>query len=121
MSGIRRIVVPEMGRGGPYSHAVVTDGCIYLSGQIGVSNTQDNSFRSQFMRIMDNISKIADSIGRSLSDTVKVTVYLRDPKYFNEMNNLFSEYFQGHLPARTTLVTGFPNPDALVEVDAVLA
>ena len=113
------INIDELGRAGPYSHAVRAGNLLFLSGMIGLNNTGKNSFEEQFRSAMNKISKILESAGSSTADIVKMTVYLSDQATFKEMNGLFQEYFRISPPARTTIVCGFVVPDALVELDAV--
>ena len=113
------INLDELGRAGPYSHAVRAGNLLFLSGMIGLNNTGKNSFEEQFRSAMGKILKILESSGSSTTDIVKMTVYMSDQATFKEMNSLFQEYFKVSPPARTTIVCGFVVPDALVELDAV--
>lgn len=115
---IRGIDVEGLPKAGPYSHAVLANGFIFVSGQLGTVQGRELGFEEQFRNAIEKISRILREAGSSLSDVVKVTVYLADAKYFSEMNRLFQEYFP-HRPARTTVVTGFIDPKALVEVDVI--
>jgi 2-iminobutanoate/2-iminopropanoate deaminase len=116
----KSIVVEELGRGGPYSHAIVAGDMVYISGQTGYNGSNKTDFKSQFKIAMGNIEKIAKSAGFSLTDIVKLGVYIIDKSYFNEMNTVFGEYFKELPPARTTLVTGFVADNILVELEATL-
>ncbi len=40
---------------------------------------------------------------------------------FAAMNSVFAEFFEQPFPARTTVQTGFPTPEMLVEIDAIVA
>jgi Putative translation initiation inhibitor, yjgF family len=85
---------------------------------VGHGQGKDLTFEEQFRNAVEKIGKILNAAGSSLSNVVKVTVYLADAKYFSDMNRLFQEYFP-HRPARTTVVTGMIDPKALVEVDVI--
>lgn len=105
-SGMKKCIdLPDLGKGGPYSHAVVAGGLVFVSGQTGQGG---NSFREQFQDAISRVEKILRASGSSLDRTVKVTVYLSDPSSFQEMNALFSERFKSAPPARTTVVTASP-------------
>lgn len=117
----KTIDVSGLSKGGPYSHAVQSGNLIFLSGQVGLNRENEEDFQSQFRVAMGNIGKIAEEAGRSLSDVVKISVYLSDARLFQEMNTIFSEYFKEDPPARTTLVAGFMNPKIMVEIDVILA
>ena len=40
---------------------------------------------------------------------------------FAAMNSVFAEFFEQPFPARTTVQTGLPTPEMLVEIDAIVA
>jgi len=114
----RGVDIEGLPKAGPYSHAVVANGFVFVSGQLGTVQGKDLTFEEQFRNAVEKIGKILNAAGSSLSNVVKVTVYLADAKYFSDMNRLFQEYFP-HRPARTTVVTGMIDPKALVEVDVI--
>ena len=113
--------VHGLAKGGPYSHAVITDYGIFVSGQTGVRKGERNSFEDQFRRSMNNILDILKEANSSLEKVDKINVYLSKASDFHMMNNLFSEYFKNDPPARTTLVAGFVNDEILVEVDVIVS
>ncbi|WP_291765411.1 RidA family protein [Caldivirga sp. UBA161] len=115
---IRGINVEGLPKAGPYSHAVIANGLVFVSGQLGTVPGRDLSFEDQFRNAVGKISKILTEAGSSLDNVIKVTVYLADAKYFDTMNKLFSEYFTSK-PARTTVVTSMIDPRALIEIDVV--
>lgn len=116
----KSIIIDNLGRGGPYSHAVVADETVYISGQTGKNDSNKNDFKAQFRDAMEKIRKIADSAGKTIQDIVKINVFISDKSYFKEMNQVFGEYFKENPPARTTLVVGFVEDGILVEIDAML-
>lgn len=109
------INVPQFPKAGPYSHAVVFNNMLFLSGQTG--DGQD--FKSQFEEAMRKITTILAEANSSLENVLKVTIYLASSNYFTEMNQLYGNYFKKDFPARTTVVVAFPNPKTLVEIDLI--
>ncbi len=115
--GIERINLENLPRAGNYSHAIVAGNTVYLSGQLGINPETKGNFRKQFETAMGNAEKILKSSGSSLDHVIRVVVYLSSASNFQEMNQLFDSYFKGRAPARTTIICGFVNPDALVELE----
>ncbi len=113
----KTVDIHGLAKGGPYSHAVITDYVVFVSGQTGAKKGERNSFEDQFRRSMNNIQDILKEADSSLEKVNKINVYLSKASDFNMLNNLFSEYFKNDPPARTTLVTRFVNDEILVEVD----
>lgn len=107
---------------GPYSQAIKVGDFLFISGQIGL--TRDGSLASDEVKLqtkqaIKNLEAILNAAGGSLENVVKTTVYLKDMGKFNEMNEVYSEYFKENPPARATVeVTNLPKR-ALVEVDAI--
>ncbi len=93
-----------------------------MSGQVPidpVTKAVPEGFGDQVRRTLDNVAAIAEAAGGRLADAVRVGVYLANLDDFDEMDAAYREYFEGPLPARTTVgaaIRGFA-----VEVDAVIA
>lgn len=108
---------------GPYSQAIRAGDFIFCAGQGGFDPTSgtlvDGGIREQTAQALRNLSAVLESAGSSLSRVVKVTVFLHDWKYFNEMNEVFAEFFTENPPARST-VQGQRSPEgSLVAIDAI--
>ena len=105
---------------GPYSHAVVANGFVFISGQGPVdpeTGTMPDAFADQVRQTFRNVRTILEAAGTSLDNVVKVNAYVTDLTRFSEFNEVYREFFQQDPPARTTVgasLLGF-----LVEVDCV--
>lgn len=108
--------------GGPYSQAVVAGDHIYLAGACPVladGTWVRDSFAAQARAAFTNLERVAEAAGAGLSHAVRVGVYLRDFADFDEMNEIYAEFFGEHdLPVRTTLPVALNGFD--IEIDAVL-
>lgn len=109
---------------GPYSAAVVSQGFAFLSGQ-GPYDAEGElagpDIAGQTRRTLNNLEAVAQACGTTLREAVRVGVYLTDMANFTAMNAVFEEFFEQPFPARTTVQTGLPKPEMLVEIDAVVA
>lgn len=108
---------------GPYSQAVVCDGLLFVSGQLGVDprlgSVVEGGAAAQADAALRNIGSILKAAGAGPEDVVKVSVYLRDIDDFPAVNEVYARFFSSWKPARTT-VGGLQLPKgALVEIDAV--
>ena len=105
---------------GPYSHAVIADGFVYVSGQGPIepeTGTIPDAFEEQVRQTFKNVQTILEAAGSNLGEIVKVNAYVTDLTRFGEFNEVYGEFFQQDPPARTTVgasLLGF-----LVEVDCV--
>ena len=60
-----------------------------------------------------------EAAGKSLSDVVRVGVYLTDMADFVAMNKVYAEHLQQPFPARTTIAVSALPLGARVEIDMV--
>jgi 2-iminobutanoate/2-iminopropanoate deaminase len=121
---IERISVPGApAPRGPYSPAVRAGDFIYVAGQGPIDPATDDfsygDIRHETRLVLENIRRILDACGASMTDVVKCSVFLIDGNDFAAMNEVYSEFFGDAKPARTTVETRFANPKMKVEIDCV--
>jgi 2-iminobutanoate/2-iminopropanoate deaminase len=119
---MRKTVMAEKGPqpAGPYSHAVVSGGFVFVSGQGPVdpeTRAMPDAFADQVRQTLENVRTILEAAGSSLEDVVKVNAYVTDLTRFAEFNEVYKEFFRHDPPARTTVATALLG--ILVEVDCV--
>jgi len=108
--------------GGHYSHAVIANGFVYVSGQGPVdpaTNVMPDAFAAQVRQTLRNLQSILKGAGADLKDVVKVNAYLSDITRFQEYNTIYKEFFASEPPARTTI--GCQLVGIQVEIDCVAA
>jgi 2-iminobutanoate/2-iminopropanoate deaminase len=106
--------------GGHYSHAVVANGFVFVSGQGPVdpkTGVMPDDFAGQVRQTLTNLQTILAGAGSSLDDVVKINCYLSDVTRFREWNTIYTEFFPAAPPARTTV--GCQLNGILVEVDCI--
>lgn len=113
------IDIPEIGKGGVYSHSTSSGKFVFVSGISGQNNEKETPFSEQLEITFGKLARILGEAGSSLSGILKLTVYLADKEYFTELNRMFAKYFPTQPPARTTVVCNFVVPNIRVEIDAV--
>ena len=121
---MRKTVTVEKGPNpaGPYSHAVVSGGFVFISGQGPVdpeTGTMPDAFADQVRQTLKNVRTILEGAGSGLDDVVKINAYVTDLTRFQEFNEVYKEFFTHDPPARTTVgasLLGF-----LVEIDCIAA
>jgi 2-iminobutanoate/2-iminopropanoate deaminase len=117
----KKIIQPkEFAPGAPFSPAVLLDGTLYVSGQIGRDlKTQKvpENFDREVRQVLDNIGIILREAKMNYADVVAVQVYLTDMNLFQKMNDIYITYFKTDRPSRTTLgITKLAVPEAHVEI-----
>ncbi len=107
----------------PYSPAVIADGLVFVSGQVGYDMVNKRYFgtnvETQFRGALDNLSSVLQAAGTDLAHVVKTTVFLTDSAQFSTINEIYRSYFPKEHPARScVIVAGLPL-GALIEIEAV--
>lgn len=127
MSQSRETVTANPGppAAGPYSHAVKSNGHLFVSGQVHLDPETgkliDGSPAEKAKRCLDNLTIIAEAAGAKLENAVRVAVYVTDISVFAEMNEAYATYFPSDPPARTTIGVAALPMGAEVEMDAIIA
>jgi 2-iminobutanoate/2-iminopropanoate deaminase len=92
---------------GPYSHACVGGGLLYLSGQTPIDPSTGalvtGSIQAQTQQCLDNLFAVLDAAGLGPDDVINVQVYLVDMRDFTAMNEAYATRFASPYPARTTI------------------
>lgn len=107
---------------GPYSRAIKTGKFLFISGQIPLDPTGNivgDDIETQVRQSIINIESILSSVGASLTDVVKTTVFLKDLGHFSRMNQVYQEYFSKDAPARSCVEVSRLPKDALIEIEAI--
>jgi len=110
---------------GPYTHAVVSNGLVFCSGQVPIDpNTGklvEGTIGEQTKQCMQNLSVVAAAAGAQLSDAVRMGIYVTDMGTFKDVNEAYGSYFETDPPARSTIAVSALPLGAQVEIDAVIA
>ena len=108
---------------GPYSQAVRVGDTVYLSGQIPLDpqtmELVEGDIGARARRVFDNLTAVMQEAGGSLSDIVKLTIYLVDLEQFGQVNEVMAEYFDAPFPSRATVAVAALPKGVPIEVEAV--
>ena len=126
MSDIHHVEIPgDPAAHSPYSHAVIANGFVFVSGQIAVkpggapTEIVGETMQDQTRQALRNVQAILEAAGSSLERAVKVTVLLARPDLWREMNEAYAEFFPNAKPARAMVRFGAEIPGVLVAVEAI--
>jgi 2-iminobutanoate/2-iminopropanoate deaminase len=106
---------------GGYSQAITAGGLLFLAGQGPFApdgSLVNGSIEAQVRQVFDNLAAVAVAAGGSLSQTVRVGVYLSSLEHFPEFDRVYRTIFSEPRPARTTIQSDLLGFD--VEADAVV-
>jgi 2-iminobutanoate/2-iminopropanoate deaminase len=108
----------------PFSEAVRVGNILYLSGHIGIDSAMKlipGGIAAETRQVMENIKATLERYGSSIDHVIKVTVMLADMKEWEEMNNVYVQFFSKHLPARSSLGANGLAMGASVEIECIAA
>jgi 2-iminobutanoate/2-iminopropanoate deaminase len=110
---------------GPYSHAVVSNGLLFCSGQVALhpdtGEIVGDTAGAQASQCLQNLEAVCASAGAVLSDAVRCTVWLTSMADFAEVNEVYGGFFGADPPARVCIAVSELPKAARVEIDAVVA
>lgn len=108
---------------GPYSQAIEVNNFVFVSGQIPLDpqtgQLVDGNIKEQTKRVFENIKAILKAAGCDLNNVVKVTAFTNDISNFSAINEVYSEYFQNHKPARSFVEVSALPRNAQVEIEVI--
>ncbi len=110
---------------GPYSHAVRVGSLMFCSGQIPLDPVSGElvgeTATEQASQCLENLTAVCAAVGASLSDAVRLTVYMTDLAAFAEVGEVYATFFPDAPPARVAIGVAALPRGAQVEIDAIVA
>lgn len=107
---------------GAYSAGVLADRWLYISGQgpinLASGEIVNGTIEEETRLTLSHIKKIVEAAGGSVDNIVKCTVHLSNINDFNKFDSIYSSFFPGIKPARTT-VQSVISEGIKIEIDAV--
>ncbi|HDZ46379.1 hypothetical protein LCGC14_0086820 [marine sediment metagenome] len=109
---------------GPYSQAIKAGNTVYLSGQIPLDPATmaivSEDFEAQARQVFTNLQAVCEEAAGSLSDIVKLNLYLVDLDNFAIVNQVMEEFFSAPFPARAAVGVKALPKGSQVEAEAVM-
>ena len=107
---------------GPYSQGILEGQFVFTSGQLPMTTDGEliiDDIERATRQALENVKVVLEAGGASLTDVVKVTVYLVDMDDFAAVNAVYAEIFTEPFPARSCIeVTRLPKGVPL-EIEAI--
>ena len=107
---------------GPYSQATRGVANLFTSGQLGidpVSGELPEDFTEQARQAFENLKAIIEAAGSSMSNVMKITIFLTDMANFPAVNAVMQEYCQAPYPARSCFAVAALPKGGAVEIEAI--
>jgi enamine deaminase RidA (YjgF/YER057c/UK114 family) len=116
---------PEQNLDNDLCQAVVAGDTIYLRGQVAQDLDTRESLAvgdpaGQTEKAMENVETLLKECGSSLDHICKVTLYLTDIRYREEVYRVLGRWLKGVFPVSTGLtVPHLARPEWVVEIDVI--
>ncbi|MGL5749716.1 MAG: RidA family protein [Paraclostridium sp.] len=107
---------------GPYSQGIIVGNMVYTSGELGIDPSTmklKETIEEQTRQALENIKAILIASKTSMSEVIKVTLYITNIDDFAKINAIYSQYFTQPFPARSVVQVSKLPLNAQIEIDAV--
>jgi reactive intermediate/imine deaminase len=107
-----------------YTHAWRVGDTIYVAGQLATDSNGNlvapNDIRGQTRAALQNLGRVLQTAGASLTDVVKTTVFITDMRLREGYHEVRQEFYRSDPPASTLVqIVALALPGALIEIEAV--
>ena len=109
--------------GGHYSQAVVHNDLVFVSGILPITpageKLSNSSVKEQTEQVLANLDAILEAAGSQRNRVLKVTVFVSDIHSWGEVNQLYSQFFGDHRPARSMVPCSTLHYGFGIELEAI--
>ncbi|TQR18757.1 RidA family protein [Psychrobacillus soli] len=110
---------------GLYSQTVAFSHYNNLSAQLPIEPKTGKliagGIKEQAEQCFKNIEAIVNSIDHVMSDIVRITVFVKDIKDVDAVDEVYKTFFPTYVPSRTTVAVAALPMDALVQIEALVS
>ncbi|MCE7537369.1 RidA family protein [Aliivibrio fischeri] len=111
---------------GPYIQGVDLGNMVLTSGQIPVNPVTgevSDDIAEQARQSLENVKAVVEASGLTVSDIVKMTVFVKDLNDFGTVNEVYGNFFDEHkvanYPARSCVEVARLPKDVGIEIEAI--
>jgi 2-iminobutanoate/2-iminopropanoate deaminase len=113
-------------RGGAFSAGTEAPAgrTIYVSGQVSMdvegNVVGEGDIKRQTETVLEHVKTVLGEAGGGMDDVVKVTVFITDMGFYDEIHEVRRRYFKEPYPASSMVeVSALIDPRLLIEIEAV--
>jgi 2-iminobutanoate/2-iminopropanoate deaminase len=121
---IKRIQTPNApASAGHYSHAVVHNGLVFVSGQLSIDPATGEhkigSIEEQTEQALSNVHAVLKAAGSDWDRVLKVNISVADINLWDAVNKTYARVLGDNRPARAVIPTGPLHQGFLIEIEAI--
>lgn len=107
----------------PLSRAIKAGGFVFVAGipphDPETAQIVRGDIETQTRRVLENLKLTLEAAGSSLDRVVKTTVFCTNVAYFNDINEIYRQYFPQEPPTRTFVTVGSWPHKFDIEIEAI--
>ncbi|MDO5724865.1 MAG: RidA family protein [Tissierellia bacterium] len=107
---------------GPYSQGIKVGDFVFTSGQLSLDPETGklvDEIKAATLRSLTNVEEILKEAGSDRTKIVKVNIFLADINDFAAVNEVYTEFFGEHKPARSCVEVACLPMNGLIEIEAI--
>lgn len=81
----------------------------------------EGGVKAQAKQCFENLKNVVESIDHIMNDVVRITIFVKNIKDVDLIDEVYKSYFTTYVPSRTVVAVAAIPMDALVQVEAVLS
>lgn len=111
--------------GGHYTPGIVYNGVLYISGQLSINpetrRVPEGGIKEETKQALNNLDMVLKAANLSREAVLQCRVYIPNVAYWPEVNEIYSEFFGEHKPARIVVPSNNLYGGCLVEIEGIAA
>ena len=108
---------------GPYSQGVLLGNILYTSGQIAMNpktgELNIKNINEETHQVMKNLKSVLNAVEMTFDNVIKTSIFISDMNNFNEINEVYGEYFSSNFPARETVEVSCLPKNVNIEISMI--
>ncbi|KAM0545838.1 hypothetical protein ACHAPJ_011165 [Fusarium lateritium] len=127
MTSRRAVSTPNAPKAASFmSQAVISNGLVFSAGSLGLDPATnefvEGTVADRAAQALRNLDAVFVAAGTSLSNAVKVNIFLSSMDHLQQVNEVYAKFFtEDPKPARTCVAAASLPMDAELEIEAVAA
>jgi len=110
---------------GHYSPGIIHNGLLYISGQLPLNpetrTKPAGGLAAETRQALSNLDDVLKAANTKRDSVISCKVYVADIKYWEEINEIYKEFFGDHKPTRIVVPTNILHFGCLLEIEAIAA
>lgn len=108
---------------GHYSQAIEHNGFVFISGILPIcaetGEKKQGTIQEETATVLDNLKRILEAAESDISKVIKTVIYIPDISLWDSVNQIYTEVFKDHKPARAIVPTNRLHFDFKIELEAI--